>query len=105
MRRCATLVVALVAALTIPSSISAARASSPARCGPRDLPETGLQGDVPRADQDSGRATRGYNCGLSVVGHNDLGGRGGNANMAWAGHCAYVAGKGDGEVTEVNSGL
>lgn len=104
MRRCLVVVVALLGAFMVPSSAGVAEAASPARCGPRDLPETGLQGDVPRADQESGRAAKGYNCGLSVVGHNDLGARGGNANMAWSGHCAYVAGRGDGAVTEFSSG-
>jgi hypothetical protein len=64
-------------------------------CGARDLPETGIQGDVPLPDQLDGRAMRGYNCGLDVVGHNDLG-RVANANMAWVGHCAFVAGTGSG---------
>jgi hypothetical protein len=71
-----------------------ATADSPALCGRYDLPETGLQGDIPRRDQLSGRAERGYNCGLAVVGHTDLGRRGANANMAWAGNCAYIAGDG-----------
>ncbi|HZQ85703.1 MAG TPA: hypothetical protein VFA83_12735 [Acidimicrobiales bacterium] len=77
----------------------ASRAASPANgelCGKRDLPETGLQGDQPRRDQLSGRAEKGYNCGVALVGHTDLGGRSGNANMAWAGNCAYVAGIGTG---------
>lgn len=64
------------------------------RCGRLDRPETGLAGDVPMADQRSGRADEGYNCGLSLVGYNSLHGRGGNANMAWAGPCAYVSGDG-----------
>ncbi len=68
------------------------------RCGRKDLPETGIQGDVPRADQTSGRAEQGYNCGLALVGHTTLGAQKrqatGNANMAWAGNCAYVAGPG-----------
>lgn len=63
-------------------------------CGRRDRPETGIPGDVPLADQLSGRADLGYNCGLALVGHSSLGGRGGNANMAWAGDCAYVSGDG-----------
>jgi hypothetical protein len=67
-------------------------------CGAADLPETGIQGDVPRADQTSGRAERGYNCGLALVGHATLDADGreptGNANMAWSGDCAYVAGPG-----------
>src|SRR2546430_6265484 len=64
-------------------------------CGKNDLPEGPIQGDVPKADQDSGRAQQGYNCGLALLGYTplDFGGRpNSNANMAWAGHCAYVAG-------------
>lgn len=63
-------------------------------CGVLDRPETGVPGDVPLQDQLSGRADEGYNCGVAVVGYDPLGGRGGNANMAWAGDCAYVAGTG-----------
>ncbi|HEY2429103.1 MAG TPA: hypothetical protein VGI06_09250 [Acidimicrobiales bacterium] len=93
-------------ALTPSPSVSAATKASTARaaghptggvaCGPSDLPETGIQGDVPRLDQLDGRAEEGYNCGVDVVGHSSLGGRGGNANMAWSGTCAYVAGEGNG---------
>lgn len=64
-------------------------------CGSDDLPERGIQGDVPKADQDSRRAEQGYNCGLALVSHLSLGVDGRpneNANMAWAGHCAYVSG-------------
>ncbi|MDQ2648412.1 MAG: hypothetical protein M3Z03_02525 [Actinomycetota bacterium] len=63
-------------------------------CGRFDHPESGIPGDVPLADQLSGRADDGYNCGLSLIGYNSLGRRGGNANMAWAGECAYVSGSG-----------
>jgi hypothetical protein len=63
-------------------------------CGPLDRPETGIPGDVPLADQLSGRADEGYNCGLTLIGYNPLGGRGNNANMTWAGDCAYVSGAG-----------
>lgn len=47
----------------------AEEASSPpsqvprAECGPGSLPETGLQGQVPRTDRDSGRTAEGYRCG------------------------------------------
>src|SRR5256886_4302646 len=64
-------------------------------CGKNDLPEGPSQGDVPKADQDSGRAQQGYNCGLSHLGYTPLnfdGRPNANANMAWAGHCAYVSG-------------
>jgi hypothetical protein len=79
-------------------------------CGKHDLPETGIQGDVPKADQDSGRAEQGYNCGLALVGHTTLGEGGrpanANANMAWAGDCAYVSGAGSlfGEPAEATDG-
>jgi hypothetical protein len=72
-------------------------------CGERDRPETGLQGDVPLGDQLSGRAFRGYNCGLALVGYNSLGRRGGNANMAWAGRCAFVAGVNGVAVVDVSN--
>jgi hypothetical protein len=70
------------------------------RCGAHDLPERGIQGDVPKADQKDGRAKQGYNCGLELVGFTPLdktaNGRdsrpNANANMAWAGKCAYVSG-------------
>jgi hypothetical protein len=64
-------------------------------CGTDDLPEGSIQGDVPMADQKSGRAQKGYNCGLALLGYTPLDGDGRpnqNANMAWAGHCAYVSG-------------
>jgi hypothetical protein len=69
-------------------------------CGSHDLPERGIQGDVPKADQKDGRAKKGYNCGLALVGFTPLDktAKGhdsrpnANANMAWAGDCAYVSG-------------
>ena len=71
------------------------RAASCPRCSSRSRPPRAAgrstsrrpasPGDVPLVDQISGRADEGYNCGLAVVGYNSLGGRGGNANMAWAG--------------------
>lgn len=62
----------------------------PEDCGPDALPETGLQGQVPRADQQSGRAELGYRCGLELVGQTDIDARGMNFQMDWLGHCAYV---------------
>jgi hypothetical protein len=65
----------------------------------RGRPSRGAdQGHIPKADQDSRRGEQGYNCGLALVGHTTLGFDGrppsSNANMAWAGNCAYVAGAG-----------
>lgn len=72
------------------------------QCGPNDHTEAntllGIQGDVPLEDQISGEAEKGYNCGLTLLGHATLSTDGrqptGNANMAWAGDCAYVSGPG-----------
>jgi hypothetical protein len=86
--------VVLLGGLTLPARGAAPEQGSPAECGTNDTPETGIQGDVPSTDQISGRAREGYNCGLAVVGYDSLGGRGANANLAWSGSCAYVAGDG-----------
>lgn len=54
-------------------------------CGALDTPETGIQGDIPRADKESGRAELGYNCGLSTVHQLDITGA-----VQGYDHCAYV---------------
>jgi hypothetical protein len=59
-------------------------------CGPDGIPETGLQGQVPKDDQDSGRSKRGSRCNLRLVGENDIQGRGANFQMGWYRSCAYV---------------
>ncbi len=77
----------LVAAL--PSDAAPApRAVPRAVCSPQDLPETGLQGQVPRRDRDSGRSRQGYRCGLSLVGRAQ--GEGASWVTASTGSCAYV---------------
>ncbi len=86
------LVIGLLAPFVVPEALQPASAAG--LCGPSDRPETGIAGDVPLPDQITGRAAEGYSCGLSLVGYSSLGGRGGNANMAWSGDCAYVAGDG-----------
>ena len=93
-------VVAAVAAIPLPVDADTMTpvTESVDLCGANDRPEPGIQGDVPKAEQDANRASGGYNCGLALVGHTTLGGDGrsatGNANMAWSGDCAYVAGPG-----------
>lgn len=88
----ALLVVLLVVPFVVRPDV--AQSAAGPQCSPLDRPETGIQGDVPLLDQLSGRATEGYNCGLTLVGYDPLGARGGNANMAWSGDCAYIAGDG-----------
>ena len=74
---------------------------SPAWCGWFDTPETGIQGDVPLADQQSGRAQQGYNCGLAVVGYNNFAGASGS-DITGSGHCAYVKSTGGIRVVDVS---
>jgi hypothetical protein len=78
-------------------------------CGSGDRPEADIQGDV--GDTSNNGAFGGFNCNISFVGHavldgsdprnQDKGKRNyhrnatGNANMAWAGNCAYVSGPTD----------
>jgi len=107
MRRFARFAVAVVGVAVL-SGVTPAGAQeppdggSPALCGREDNPETGIQGDVPLADQQSGRAEQGYNCGLAVVGYNDLGGQGGG-DLAWSGHCGYVRSPGGIKVIDVSN--
>ncbi|MGH2985076.1 MAG: LVIVD repeat-containing protein [Solirubrobacterales bacterium] len=60
-------------------------------CGAGARPESGLQGQVPLADQVSGRAARGYRCNLRQIGSSDIGLRGQNFQLAWYRDCAYVS--------------
>src|SRR5258705_10042290 len=59
--------------------------------GPGSSPETGLQGQVPLADRESGRSAQGYACNLDLVGRYGRadGFEGAEWQMTWYGHCAY----------------
>lgn len=59
-----------------------------AECGQSSSPETGLQGDVPAADRESGRSTAGYACNLQRVG--GFAGAGGAIISAGFDHCVYL---------------
>jgi hypothetical protein len=52
------------------------------------MPETGLQGDVPAEDRDSGRSVAGYRCNISFVG--GLQERGGGISGISYDHCYYT---------------
>jgi uncharacterized protein (DUF305 family) len=60
----------------------------PASCQPGDRPETGVQGEVTKADRDSGRSALGYTCNLSLLGQSQ--GQGTSWVNQQYGHCAYV---------------
>jgi hypothetical protein len=71
-----------------------------------DLSRTGkkLQGQVPLADQLSGRALKGYRNGIELVGHNNIFNRLQNGNLGWVDDCAYVSAY-FGSAFAANSGL
>ena len=58
-----------------------------ATCGPLDRQETGLQGQTPLADRQSGATTQAYNCNLEKVGGFE--GEGASWQLTWFGDCAY----------------
>ncbi|SDC12856.1 LVIVD repeat-containing protein [Sphingomonas sp. YR710] len=60
-----------------------------ANCGAGSLPETGLQGQVPLADRNSGRSKQGYRCNLELVGRYQ--GEGGSWVNPFYRNCAYMA--------------
>lgn len=57
-------------------------------CGPGSSPETGVQGQVPRVDRDSGRSAKGYSCNLELVGR--FQGKGSGPASPVYGHCSYT---------------
>src|SRR5436190_20384773 len=50
-----------------------------------------LTGQVPYADQISGRALQGYTQNTKLVGHNNIFNRRQNGNLGWVDDCAYVS--------------
>jgi hypothetical protein len=68
-----------------------ATATPRARCGAGSRPEPGIQGRVPKAEVDAGRADDGYWCNLTRVGHTgETGGFRVHRYVDKAGHeCAY----------------
>ncbi|WP_433733552.1 LVIVD repeat-containing protein [Nocardia sp. CA-129566] len=66
------------------TDIAAARAE----CGPDASPESGLQGDVPADDRNSGRSSQGYRCNVRQIG--GYSGRGGAISSVSFENCVYV---------------
>ncbi|MEU4317331.1 hypothetical protein AB0F85_02930 [Nocardia fluminea] len=81
----------LAAALLVSIGAVTAHSAPPAAridCLPGSAPESGLQGDVPAADRDSGRSRDGFHCNMRLLGA--AGGRGGGITSVTFDHCAYV---------------
>ena len=72
---------------SLPMSRSSALTVPKAACGPLDRPETGLQGQTPLADRQSGASTQAYNCNLEKVGQ--FQGEGASWQLTWFQDCAY----------------
>ena len=87
------LAVVVALALLLSGGVVVARAASrpvpPKACAAGDRPETGVQGDVPVADQLSGESRQGYRCNIRPVASNDLAGLGGDIQLTWYRDCAY----------------
>jgi hypothetical protein len=72
------------------STTPAAESAVPrAECGAGSSPETGLQGQVPYADRESGRSQEGYSCNLEMLGRYQ--GEGSTWVNPSYDHCAYNA--------------
>jgi hypothetical protein len=72
-------------------TVAACAQEQPQPQQPAESPLEGpLQGQVPKADQDSGRSQRPYMWNMRLVGQQDIQNRGENGNLGWIGDCAYV---------------
>ena len=98
----AALVSAAIAFVLPQCSSNESQNSGSPDSGTNPLLETGLQGEVPRADQMSGRSKQGYIKNMKVIGHTDVNNRGGNGHLGWIDECAYFRG---GKVGTPEAGL
>jgi len=79
----------LLPVLAVPSRAGEPRAVPRAHCDARSLPETGLQGQVPLRDRESGRSRQGYRCNLELLGQAQ--GWGSSYISPSSGSCAYLS--------------
>src|SRR5262249_42424654 len=73
-----------------------------AKCGANDRTETGLQGQTPLADRQSGATAQAYNCNLAKVGQ--FQGEGASWQLAWSDNCAYYDQANDNTVPPTHPG-
>jgi hypothetical protein len=82
--------ISLKAALLALALQAAMVAAAPRSAGYPDTPEPGLQGQTMPGEAGV-VLPRPYSKGVRLVGHEPLGGRDANLQLAWADHCAYVS--------------
>ncbi len=87
---CVLALTPLAVAAGTPAQAESFESAAPrAVCGPGSSPETGLQGQVPLADRESGRSEKGYSCNLELLGQYQ------GEGTTWVNpqyeHCAYNA--------------
>ncbi len=73
------------------AAVGCSQGAGPEPAEPVDEGAPRLQGQVPLADQESGRSQRPYMHNMQLVGQQDVENRGENGNLGWIGDCAYVA--------------
>jgi hypothetical protein len=71
-------------------AITATGSRSTAICGPGDRPETGMQGETPLKDMESGQTKSPYNCGMRIIGNTNIMNLGGGL-LKRSRSCAYVS--------------
>ncbi len=95
MLACRTALVAALMSLLVacgssdPAAVDEGSEVALAKCGPGSQPETGVQGQVPLADRQSGRNLQGYRCNLELVGQYQ--GAGASVVSPSSGTCAYLS--------------
>ncbi|MCA1842377.1 MAG: hypothetical protein LC792_04155 [Actinobacteria bacterium] len=85
------LLVPIVSSASAAPSVFEGPVPRPAACAPGDRLETGIQGEVPIADRQSGRSREGYNSNLELVGQYTRaeGFEGAAYQATYEGDCAY----------------
>lgn len=85
----AAIVVSVVIAVPADAETGSSGRIARAICDGLSAPETGVQGQVPLIDRESGRSARGYSCNLALVGRYQ------GSGASWVspsyGHCAYMS--------------
>ncbi|GAA3954696.1 hypothetical protein GCM10022231_11460 [Gordonia caeni] len=95
--------IAAAVAPALPAGAAPPLPIATAECGPGSAPEPALQGEVPAADRESGRSTRGYSCNVVRLGRYQ--GHGGGITSSSHDHCAYMGSMFPGSMVGSDTGV